>query len=321
MAGLVPAIHVLDAPKFVDARDKPGHDELLGQSQKLSCPGASGTRVLRWRTFAARLYCPDALTQAVVMSEMLSVDQLWLSVRREADHALARDPVFGAALAAAIFDHPGFAHALAHQIGARLGRGAEDRARFERIARETYVAAPELIDAASRDLQGIAVHDPATTALLPPLLNFKGYVALQAWRVSNRLWREGRNDLALLMQSLSSDQLQVSIHPSASIGTSVFLDHATGIIIGAFAVIGDEVTILQNVTIGRKQCEPDRAPRIGRGVLLSAGSSIIGNVSVGDFAKIGAGAAVEHDVPAGCTAVGVPARLTNCPELATHFEP
>jgi serine O-acetyltransferase len=117
-----------------------------------------------------------------------------------------------------------------------------------------------------------------------------------------------------MLQSLSSDQLSVSIHPTASIGTSVFLDHATGIIIGAFAVIGDEVTILQNVTIGRKHSEADRAPKIGRGVYLSAGSSIIGGVSIGDFAKIGAGAMVEHDVPPGCTAVGVPARLTNCPE-------
>ena len=152
------------------------------------------------------------------------------------------------------------------------------------------------------------------SGFLPPLLNFKGYVALQAWRVSNRLWREGRTDLALLLQSLSSDQLQVSIHPSASIGTSVFLDHATGIIIGAFAVIGDEVTILQNVTIGRNPSDPDRAPRIGRGVLLSTGATIIGDVRIGDFAKIGAGAVVEHDVPGGCTAVGVPARLTNCPE-------
>jgi serine O-acetyltransferase len=96
----------------------------------------------------------------------------------------------------------------------------------------------------------------------------------------------------------------------------VFLDHATGIIIGAFAVIGDEVTILQNVTIGRKHSEADRAPKIGRGVYLSAGSSIIGGVSIGDFAKIGAGAVVTSDVPAGCTAVGVPARLTNCPEGA-----
>ena len=175
-------------------------------------------------------------------------------------------------------------------------------------------ASPDLVEAATRDLQGIAVHDPATSGFLPPLLNFKGYVALQAWRVSNWLWREGRTDLALLLQSLSSDQLQVSIHPSASIGTSVFLDHATGIIIGAFAVIGDEVTILQNVTIGRKPSDagPGSEDRPRRSA--QPGATVIGDVSIGDFAKIGAGAVVEHDVPGGCTAVGVPARLTNCPE-------
>ena len=250
----------------------------------------------------------------MIQNGIVPVDQLWLKVRREAESVVARDPVFGASLSAAILDHPDFGHALSHQIGERLGKSPADRRQFARIARDAFGSSPDLVDAASRDLQSIAVHDPATTALLPPLLNFKGYVALQAWRVSNWLWRERRTDLALLLQSLSSDQLQVSIHPSASIGTSVFLDHATGIIIGAFAIIGDEVTILQNVTIGRKQSDPVHAPRIGRGVLLSAGATIIGDVSIGDFAKIGAGAIVEHDVPGGCTAVGVPAQLTNCPE-------
>ena len=250
----------------------------------------------------------------MTLNGIAQADELWRSIRREAENVMAGDPVFGASLSSAILAHPGFGSALAHQIGERLGKSAADRERFARVADQAFAASPDLVDAASRDLQSIAVHDPATTALLPPLLNFKGYVALQAWRVSNWLWRLRRNDLALLLQSLSSDQLQVSIHPSASIGTSVFLDHATGIIIGAFAVIGDEVTILQNVTIGRKHSEPDRAPKIGRGVLLSAGSTVVGDISIGDFAKIGAGAVVEHDVPPGCTAVGVPARLTNCPE-------
>jgi serine O-acetyltransferase len=242
------------------------------------------------------------------------VDALWLSIRREAESVLARDPLFGASLSVAILDHPGLGNAIAHQIGERLGKRAADREQFARVAREAFRAAPDLIDAASLDLQSIAVHDPAMNRLLPPLLNFKGYVALQAWRVSNWLWHEGRTDLALLLQSLSSDSLQVSIHPSASIGTSVYLDHATGIIVGAFAVIGDEVTIMQNVTIGRKQALPGRAPRIGRGVLLSSGATILGDLSVGDHAKIGAGSVVEHNVPAGCTAVGVPARLVNCAE-------
>jgi serine O-acetyltransferase len=242
------------------------------------------------------------------------VDQLWQSLRREAETVLAGDPLFGVSLSAAILDHPDLGSALAYQIGERLGKRAADREQLARVAGAAFHVAPDLIEAASLDLQSIAVHDPATKRLLPPLLNFKGYVALQAWRVSNWLWRERRTDLALLLQSLSSDCLQVSIHPSASIGTSVFLDHATGIIVGAFAVIGDEVTILQNVTIGRKQALPGRAPRIGRGVLLSTGATILGDVSVGDFAKVGAGALVEHDVPAGCTAVGVPARFVNCAE-------
>jgi serine O-acetyltransferase len=251
---------------------------------------------------------------AMTQNAIAPVDQLWQSVRHEAETAFASDPLFGASLSSAILDHPDFASALAHQIGERLGKHAADREQFARVAREAFRAAPDLIDAAILDLQSIAIHDPAMNRLLPPLLNYKGYVALQAWRVSNRLWSQNRTDLARLLQSLSSDALQVSIHPSAAIGRSVYLDHATGIIIGAFAVIGDEVTIMQNVTIGRQQALPGRSPRIGRGVLLSSGATILGDLSVGDFAKIGAGALVEHDVPAGCTAVGVPARLVNCAE-------
>lgn len=248
------------------------------------------------------------------MNAIASGDQLWLSVRHEAETVLASDPGFSASLSAAILDHPDLGSAVAHQIGQRLGKGAADRRQFARVAREVFRAAPDLVDAVSRDLQGIVIHDPATTGLLPPLLNFKGYVALQAWRVSNWLWRQDRTDLALMLQSLSSDSLQVSIHPSASIGTSVFLDHATGIIVGAFVTIGDEVTIMQSVTIGRKPENPDRAPRIGKGVLLSSGATILGDVHIGDFAKVGAGALVTSDVPSGCTALGIPARLINCPE-------
>src|SRR2546426_11664066 len=111
----------------------------------------------------------------MIQSE-IAVDQLWWSIRHEAETAVARDPVFSAALSSAVLDHPDFAHALAHQIGPRLGGTSDERARFTQLARKAFTASPDLIDAASRDLQSIAVHDPATTALLPPLLNFKGYV-------------------------------------------------------------------------------------------------------------------------------------------------
>ncbi len=247
---------------------------------------------------------------------MASVQQLWQSVRREAEAIAATDPVLAPAMAASILDHSTLGQALAGQIGQRLGATPEQRLLFARAADEAHAAAPGLVEAASLDLEAIVDHDPATTALLPPLLNYKGYVAVQAWRVSNWLWQRGRSDFALLLQSASSERLQVSIHPSAQIGTSVFLDHGTGIIIGALSEIGDRVTILQNVTIGRKPEDPEHAPRIGRGVLLSSGASVMGDVSIGDFARIGAGSVVTADVPAGCTAVGIPARLTNCPEDA-----
>lgn len=252
----------------------------------------------------------------MVADGIASAENLWRSIRREADAAAARDPLFGGTLAQAILDHPDLGSAIAFQIGQRLGTSGADRAQFTRVANEAFRDAPDLVDAASRDLQGIVRHDPAATALLPPLLNFKGFVALGAWRVANWLWRRDRTDLALLLQSASSERLQVSIHPSASIGTAVFLDHATGIIVGALVSIGDEVTIYQNVTIGRKEADPGRAPRIGRGVLLSNGATILGDLYIGDFAKVGAGSVVTSDVPAGCTAVGVPARLTNCAEAA-----
>src|SRR5215216_789375 len=249
---------------------------------------------------------------SMVTDGIASAEGLWLRVRREAEAVMASDPVLGRSLSIAVLDHPGLGSALAFQIGQRLGTGSADRAQFSHIANHAFRSSPDLIDAASRDLQGIVLHDPASKRLLPPLLNFKGYVALQAWRVANWLWRQGRTDLALLLQSASSEQLQVSIHPSTSIGTSVFLDHATGIIVGASVSIADAVTIMQNVTVGRKQ-DGGLAPTIGRGVLLSTGATILGDLNVGDYAKVGAGSVVTQEVPAGCTAIGVPARLTNCP--------
>lgn len=244
-------------------------------------------------------------------------DSLWQKIRAEAQRAAAADPVFGKSLAGTILDYDDFAAALADLIGRRLGNSAAEQTRFTSFVRDAFRGQPDLVEAAGRDLQAIVRSDPAITGLLPPLLHYKGYVALQAWRVSNWLWHHGHIDAALLFQNEASNVLQVSIHPAASIGSSVYLDHATGIVIGANVVIGDDVTILQNVSIGRRGELPTRSPRIGRGVFIGAGATILGDISIGDFAKIGAGTVVTSDVPGGCTAVGNPARLTNCPEPAS----
>ncbi|TFV72796.1 serine acetyltransferase [Bradyrhizobium frederickii] len=244
-------------------------------------------------------------------------DRLWQQIRDEAQRAAASDPVFGKSLAGAVLAHDGLAAALADLIGRRLGGNAAEQARFAAFSRDAFQFSPELIEAAGRDLQAIVRNDPAIAGLLAPLLLFKGYVALQAWRVSNWLWHRDQRDAALLFQNEASNVLQVSIHPAASIGSSVYLDHATGVVIGANVVIGDAVTILQNVSIGRSSELPTRAPRIGRGVFIGSGATILGDIGIGDFAKIGADTVVTSNVPAGCTAVGNPARLTNCPEPAS----
>lgn len=246
----------------------------------------------------------------------MASDGLWQAICGEAERAVASDPVFGKAVADAVLAHDDFAAALADLIGRRLGQDAAARARFAAFSRDAFHGQPDLIEAAGCDLQAIGRRDPAIAGLLPPLLHFKGYVALQAWRVSNWLWRHDHRDAALLLQNEASNLLQVSIHPAAQIGASIYLDHATGIVIGANVVIGDEVTILQNVSIGRSSDLPARSPRIGRGVYIGAGATILGDISIGDLAKIGAGTVVIGDVPAGCTAVGNPARLTNCREPA-----
>ena len=253
------------------------------------------------------------MAEAAIMTS----DRLWQQVRGEAQRVADADPIFGRALAGTILAHDDFAAALSDLIGRRLGGSEAERARVSAFSLAAFRGSPDLIELASRDLQAIAIHDPAIADLLPPLLHFKGYVALQAWRVSNWLWLHDHCDAALLFQNEASNALQVSIHPAASIGSSVYLDHATGIVIGANVVIGDEVTILQNVSIGRGSELPTRSPRIGRGVYIGGGATILGDISIGDFAKIGADALVTSDVPAGCTAVGNPARLTNCPEPAS----
>src|SRR5438309_10786190 len=143
-----------------------------------------------------------------------SGEDLWPAIRREAGKVAANDPIFGRSLSASILGHPDLGAAVSHQIGQRLGKSAGARHQFERAADEAFAAAPDLVDAASRDLDVIVLNDPASTGPLPVLLNFKGYVALQIWRVSNWLWRCNRRDLALLLQSESSDSLQVSMHPS-----------------------------------------------------------------------------------------------------------
>ena len=187
------------------------------------------------------------------------------------------------------------------------------------IYEDAYAANPGVVDAAEADLRAVFERDPACKGYLQPFLFFKGYIALKTYRVANVLWKEGRETLAIYLQSRGSELFQVDIHPAAKIGSGVFIDHGTGIVVGETAVIGDDVSMLHGVTLGGTGAERgDRHPKIGRGVLLGAGAKVLGNIEIGDYAKIASGSVVLKPVPANCTAAGVPARLVACP---TEAEP
>jgi serine O-acetyltransferase len=239
-------------------------------------------------------------------------NSIWAAITAEADRVADSDRVLGVALRRPVFDRRDFCDALAFQIGTKLAAEGDDQERIGRIARDSFREDSTLATAAALDLQAVLDRDPATPGALIVLLHHKGYIALQAWRVSHRLWSQQRYDLAQFLHGCACDMLDVSIHPSAVIGSSVVIDHGSGIIIGATVAVGDGVTILQNVTIGRAERSISRSPRIGSGVMLSSGATILGDITIGDFAKIGAGSLVTESVPAHCTAVGSPARLVNC---------
>jgi serine O-acetyltransferase len=174
------------------------------------------------------------------------------------------------------------------------------------------------------DAMAVFDRDPACTRLIEPLLYFKGFQALQAYRLAHALWKAGRRDLALYLQSRSSEVFQVDINPSAVIGKGVFLDHATGIVIGSTAVIEDDVSMLQGVTLGGTGKETgDRHPKIRRGVLLGAGAKVLGNIEVGHCSRVASGSVVLQAVPHNKTVAGVPARVVGeagCAEPARSMD-
>ena len=242
----------------------------------------------------------------------------WRQLRAAAEAAARDEPHLASQMNAVILSHEDLAGALSFQIGRKLGDTELGPMSVREVCRDAFAADPSIVAAAEADLQAVAERDPAIKTLLQPFLYFKGFQALQAWRVSHWLWTEGRETLAFHFQSRISELFQVDIHPAAKLGAGLFLDHGTGIVIGETAVVGDEVSMLHAVTLGGTGAERgDRHPKIGKGVLLGAGAKVLGNITVGDYAKVASGSVVLKDVPAGCTVAGVPARLVNCPTGAT----
>ncbi len=235
---------------------------------------------------------------------------LWARLRAEAEAAADGDPLLRSFIHIAVLSHDGFASALGGHLARKLGDWYIPAERLADVTEQAHAGDPGIVAAAVADLTAIVTRDPAADGLLTPFLYFKGFHALQWHRVARWLWAQGRRDLAHFLQSRVSEVFAVDIHPAVSIGRGVLIDHGTGVVIGETAVVGDDVSILQGVTLGGTGKEHgDRHPKVRDGVLLAAGAKVLGNIEVGRHAKVGAGSVVLKPVPPGATVAGVPARV------------
>ncbi|MCY4655834.1 MAG: serine O-acetyltransferase [Gammaproteobacteria bacterium] len=245
---------------------------------------------------------------------MPSDQEVWDRMRLEAVKKVEEEPILGSYFYATILNHVSFGHAVSFRLASKLDNPMIPTMLIRDVISEAIADDPNILLSASLDIQAIFDRDPACKDYTTPFLFFKGFHAIQAYRISHWLWQRGRHTLAQFFQSQISIGLGVDIHPAAEIGHGVMLDHATGIVVGETAVIEDDVSILHSVTLGGTGKEQgDRHPKIRKGVLLGAGAKIIGNIEVGEGAKVGAGSVVLNDVPNHVTVAGVPAVIVGRP--------
>lgn len=262
--------------------------------------------------------------QSARVVELAAADPLFARVRKEAEDSLRREPEMASFLLATVLNHDTLEAAIVHRVAARLDHPDLSSDMIRTAFLEALGHDASISSAFRVDLLAVADRDPACTRLIEPVLYFKGFQAIQTYRLAHWLWKNGRRDIALYLQSRSSSVFQTDIHPAAEIGKGVFLDHATGLVVGSTAVIEDDVSILHGVTLGGTGKERgDRHPKIRRGVLIGAGAKIIGNIEVGQCARIAAGSVVLAPVPRNKTVAGVPARVVGeagCAEPARSMD-
>jgi serine O-acetyltransferase len=258
----------------------------------------------------------DRFTQVIAdadapqLADVHGPGDLWPLMRQEAQIKAQEEPILGSYFHATILNHRSFGDALSFRLASKLDNPMLPTMLIRDVIGEAMENDETLLSAAEIDVLATYTRDPACDDLTTPFLFYKGFHALQAHRIAHWLWQQGRKTLAQFFQNQISVTLGVDIHPAAKVGSGIMFDHATGIVIGETAVIEDDVSILHSVTLGGTgKSSGDRHPKIRKGVLLSAGCKVIGNIEVGRNAKVGAGSVVLEDVPANVTVAGVPAKI------------
>ena len=263
-------------------------------------------------------------TQSAQIVEMASVDPLFARMRTEADEILHHEPMLSKLMLTTVLNHDTLEAAVIYRLAARLDHGDVPAILLSQAFTEVARHDPGIGEAFRADIMAFFDRDPACTRLVEPLLHFKGFHAIQTHRFAHALWNMGRRDLALYLQSRSSGVFGTDIHPAAPFGKGIFLDHATGLVVGVTAVVDDDVSLLHDVTLGGTGKETgDRHPKIRRGVLIGAGAKVLGNIEVGHCSRIAAGSVVLASVPPKKTVVGVPGRVVGeagCAEPARTMD-
>ena len=243
-------------------------------------------------------------------TQLRPVDLVWNRIRSEAKAIIAKEPLLGGLVHTTLLHHATLEEALAYRLAVKLSSVEMSEQIVREIAEDAYASDRSLGEAGRADIAAVLDRDPACTTFVQPLLYFKGFQALQGYRIGNWLWKHGRRDLAYFLQMRISEIFGVDIHPAAVMGKGLLIDHAHSIVIGETAVVGNNVAMLHSVTLGSTGKEDgDRHPKVGNGVLLGAGAKVLGNISIGDCSRVAAGSVVLKDVPSCKTVAGIPAKI------------
>lgn len=243
-------------------------------------------------------------------TKIATVDPVWSRICDEAEEAVRIEPLLGGLVHSNILHHSSIESALSYRMALKLSSGEMSEQLFREIADDAFGSDSSLATAARADLVAVFERDPACHQMMQPIMYFKGYQALQAYRVANWLWREKRAHLAYYIQARTSEVFGIDIHPAARMGKGIMIDHAHSVVIGETAVVGDNVSMLHSVTLGGTGKEDDdRHPKIGDGVMIGAGAKVLGSITVGNCSRIAAGSVVLDNVPPCKTVAGVPAKI------------
>ena len=243
-----------------------------------------------------------------------TTSQVWQSLQAEAKEYAQQERALSSLLYASILNQESFCRALASHLAEKLATPELSALHLRKIILDVYRNDETVIESAVRDLVAVRERDPACTSYLQCFLYFKGFMALQTHRVAHSVLSGGRKLLAYHLQNRSSELFGVDINPAARFGVGIMLDHSTGLVAGETSVVGDGCSILHGVTLGGTGKEDlDRHPKIGKNVLIGAGAKILGNITIGDSARIAAGSVVLTNVHPHCTMAGVPAKPVGGP--------